>query len=161
MQSKLLFVKIAPQELNTSFEATPQGRSHVSDQIHNSMNLAGKEAGMIKELLPVGKENAISSARLAEMAGCKSIRELQQVIAAEREAGAVILSSTKGGYFLPANAREIREFCATLASRGRNTFAALRSAKRALESYGTIEDRPDLQEKAHGIDIMAARDGKK
>lgn len=87
---------------------------------------------MIKELLPTGKENAISSKELAQLAGCTSVRELQQVIAAERDAGAVILSSTKGGYFLPANKQEIKEFCATLTSRGRNAFAALRSARKAL-----------------------------
>lgn len=87
---------------------------------------------MIKELLLTGKENAIESQRLADLAGCKSIRELQQVIAAERAAGAVILSSTTGGYYLPANKQEIREFCMTLESRSRNTFAALESARKAL-----------------------------
>ncbi|MGN0323614.1 MAG: hypothetical protein ACI4DZ_10930 [Oliverpabstia sp.] len=87
---------------------------------------------MIKELLPTGKENAIESQKLADLAGCKSVRELQQVIAAERAAGAVILSSTTGGYFLPANKQEIREFCVTLQNRSENTLIALRSAKKAL-----------------------------
>ena len=80
---------------------------------------------MIKELLPTGKENAISSKELAQLAGCTSVRELQQVIAAERDAGAVILSSTKGGYFLPANKQEIKEFCATLTSRGEEYLCSI------------------------------------
>lgn len=88
---------------------------------------------MIEKLLRTGKENAIDSKSLADLAGCKSIRELQQVIAAERAAGAVILSSTKGGYYLPANEQEIREFCVTLQNRSENTLAALKSAKRALQ----------------------------
>lgn len=88
---------------------------------------------MVKELLQVGKENAIESQVLADLVGCKSIRELQQVIAAERASGAVILSSSTGGYYLPANKHEIQEFIVTLQNRGRNTIAALESAKRALE----------------------------
>ena len=87
---------------------------------------------MIEKLLRTGKENAIDSHSLADLAGCKSVRELQQVIAAERAAGAVILSSTTGGYFLPANRQEIREFCVTLQNRSENTLIALRSAKKAL-----------------------------
>ena len=88
---------------------------------------------MIEKLLPVGKENAIDSQTLAELAGCKSVRELQQMIAVERANGAVIISSTTGGYYLPANKHEIREFIATLNNRGRNTIAALESAIKALE----------------------------
>lgn len=88
---------------------------------------------MIKELLPTGKRNAISSQKLADMAGCKSIREMQKVIAAERAEGAVILSSTTGGYYLPENKQEIKEFCCTLQSRSKNTLDALESAKKALQ----------------------------
>ena len=88
---------------------------------------------MIVDLLKTGKENATDSQTLADLAGCKSVRELQQVIAAERASGAVILSSTKGGYYLPANEYEIKEFCRTLEARSRNTLLALKSAKRALK----------------------------
>ncbi|POP31116.1 hypothetical protein C3B58_17945 [Lactonifactor longoviformis] len=88
---------------------------------------------MIVELLPTGKENAIPSEELVNLAKCNSTRELQQVIASERAAGAVILSSTTGGYYLPANKQEIKEFCVTLKNRASNTLAALESAKRALE----------------------------
>lgn len=88
---------------------------------------------MIVDLLKVGRRNATDSQTLADLAGCKSVRELQQVIAAERAAGEVILSSTKGGYYLPENEQEIREFCRTLEARSRNTLLALKSAKRALK----------------------------
>ena len=95
---------------------------------------------MIGDFLLVGKKNAISSQRLADLAGCKSVRELQQVIAEERAAGAVILSTCEnsGGYFLPdpENVGEVKEFIRTLENRGKNTLLALKSARDYLNSCG-------------------------
>jgi len=87
----------------------------------------------IASILPIGKDNAISTKELVVLVGCGSARELQQLIALERKAGAVICSSTEGGYFLPANHLELKEFCKTLENRSYNTLVALRSAKKALE----------------------------
>lgn len=93
---------------------------------------------MISDFLIKGKQNAVSSRRLADLVGCKSIRELQEIIARERAAGAVILSTCEsgGGYFLPESVCEVREFIRTLESRGKNTLAALKSAKDYLKSCG-------------------------
>lgn len=93
----------------------------------------GNSEFVISGLLPIGKKNAIPSQVLVELVGCGSVRELQHLIAAERKAGAVICSSTTGGYFLPANHRETAEFCKALESRAKNTFIAIQSARRALE----------------------------
>ncbi|MCI8969439.1 MAG: hypothetical protein HFH75_18020 [Lachnospiraceae bacterium] len=86
---------------------------------------------MIEKFLLEGKKNAIAAQKLADLAGCKSVRELQEVIAA----GAVILSTCKngGGYFLPQNAEEVKEFVVTLESRGKNTLLALKSAREYLK----------------------------
>ena len=88
----------------------------------------------IVDLLPTGKCNAIESQTLADLLGCKSIRELQSLIAAERAAGSVILSTCNdgGGYYLPANDQEVREFIRTLEARGKNTLLALKSARTYL-----------------------------
>ena len=75
---------------------------------------------MIADFLLDGKRNAISSQRLADLAGCKSVRELQQVIS--------------------ENTDEVKEFIRTLESRGRNTLAALKSAKNYLKSCGDEVD---------------------
>lgn len=93
---------------------------------------------MISDFLTEGKRNAVPSQRLADLAGCKSVRELQEVIARERAAGEVILSTCEngGGYFLPENVSEVREFIRTLESRGKNTLAALKSARNYLKSCG-------------------------
>lgn len=93
----------------------------------------GNSEFAIARLLPTGKKNAIPSQVLVELVGCGSVRELQHLIAAERKAGAVICSSTSGGYFLPANHRETAEFCKALENRAKNTFIAIQSARKALE----------------------------
>lgn len=100
-------------------------RTHADQNGNSEFAIAG--------LLPIGKKNAISSQVLVELVGCGSVRELQHLIAAERKAGAVICSSTTGGYFLPANHRETAEFCKALENRAKNTFIAIQSARRALE----------------------------
>lgn len=112
----------------------------MSEKIRNKRNnvLSEKKCFPIMDILPVGKENAIPSQRLADLVGCKSVRELQEIIAEERAAGAVILSTAQngGGYFLPKSTGEVKEFVRTLESRGKNTLAALKSARSFLKSYG-------------------------
>lgn len=94
----------------------------------------------IASLLPVGKENAIPTQELVKLVGCSSARELQQYIAQERKRGAVICSSTTGGYFIPVNRAEIAEFCKSLENRASNTFIAIQSAKRALNDSQEQEE---------------------
>lgn len=96
---------------------------------------------VIVEFLKKGKQNAIPSKQLAKMTGCGSVRDLRDLVAKERQRGAVILSTSRnsGGYYLPADAEEVREFVRTLDARARHTFLALRSARkylRELEEQG-------------------------
>lgn len=98
---------------------------------------------MIEDFLLEGKKNAISSQRLADLTGCKSVRELQQIIAEERAKGVVILSTCQngGGYFLPSgDKREVVEFIRTLQSRAENTLCALESARAYLKQIVGGED---------------------
>jgi len=89
---------------------------------------------IVMEALPTGKENAISSQELCSYLKFDNVRELQKEIARERKAGAVILSTCQegGGYFLPGNDQEVKQFIKTLENRAINTFAALHSAKGLL-----------------------------
>lgn len=89
----------------------------------------------ITDYLPTGKENAIPSKTLAEILGFDTVRELQKAIEREWQAGAVILSTCTegGGYFLPANETEIREFIRTLSNRAKNTRRSMESALDALD----------------------------
>ncbi len=97
---------------------------------------------LVLEALQAGKENAISAQDLCTYLGFNNVRELQHEIARERKAGAVILSTCQegGGYFLPGNDREVRQFIKTLENRAKNTFAALRSARGLLMQQEVTED---------------------
>lgn len=87
---------------------------------------------LIESLLPEGKENAISSDLLVQMLHLRSKRELQLLIAKERMDGALILSSSTGGYFTSKDPDEVAEFIRTLESRAKHTFIALRGARKFL-----------------------------
>ena len=62
-------------------------------------NSQQKKCFPIMDILPVGKENAISTADLVKITGCTSPRDLQERIALERNAGAVICSGSGSGYW--------------------------------------------------------------
>jgi len=94
---------------------------------------SGKTTPSIESLLKRGKENAISTKNLVTLSGSKSVRHLQERIADERAAGAIICSGSGKGYWLPANRKEIEDFCHTMDKRARNIFVATKSARRALE----------------------------
>ena len=85
-------------------------------------------------VLPVGKENAISSKELAALMGFDTVRALQSDIAKSRAAGQIICSSTIGGYFIPADETELKEFIAVLRARALNTLKAIRDTKRAMKN---------------------------
>ncbi len=101
-------------------------RVHTGDQ-------SGKTEFPIVSLLPVGKENAISTADLVRLTGCKSTRDLQERIAYERNHGAVICSGSGRGYWKPKDRQEIQEFVRTMDARALNTLRAAKSARAALK----------------------------
>lgn len=103
----------------------------ISKQNNNS--LSEKSCFPIMDILPVGKENAISTADLVKITGCTSPRDLQERIALERNAGAVICSGAGSGYWRAKNRKELLEFVHCMDARAKNTLAATRSAKRALQ----------------------------
>ena len=98
---------------------------------------------MIVELLKKGRQNAIPSKQLAKLTGCKNVRDLQTLVSQERQQGAVILSTSRngGGYYLPSDAEEVREFIRTLDARARHTFLALRSARKYLKELETDNEK--------------------
>ena len=88
---------------------------------------------MIVELLPRGKENAISTEALCKASGIKSIRVLRSVVARERKQGKIIASISTGGYYIPTDTAEIEEFVRTLDSKARSIMVALQSARKLLK----------------------------
>ena len=90
---------------------------------------------MVEEILHTGIQNALSPEYLTAVLNLGTVRALQKQIERERREGAVILSSTQppGGYYLPANREEVRQFIRTLENRADNTLGALKSARAYLE----------------------------
>lgn len=111
-----------------------------------------RKQGLVESLLLEGEENATPSSELVRLTGCKSVRELQNQIAHERETGALILSTCRGGggYFLPApgeaGQREIAAFVTTLRARALNTLKVLKAAREALQSIDGQVTLDDLEE---------------
>lgn len=107
----------------------------IGDPSLNFTTQGSRPQGIV-DLLPVGAENAISTQTLVSLSGCSSARQLQDRIAAERSNGALILSATSRGYFLPDEGEkgrlEMQEYIATLHARAINTLRAAQSAKAAL-----------------------------
>lgn len=99
----------------------------------------------IMDVLPEGKNNAISTEALTRMLQLRSKRELQKLIERERKAGALILSSTTGGYYTSHNRAEVQEFCRTLESRAKHTFLAMRAARRFLRETAISQVEADGQ----------------
>lgn len=93
---------------------------------------SGKTRPRIESLLPIGRENAITTEELVRRSGCGSARELQQHIAYEREHGAIICSGSGRGYWKPKNKQEMQQFVKTMDARAINIFKATKSARQML-----------------------------
>ena len=151
------FSQLNQKEAALGVASTEDGKGKVSERAtvsiqKHSMTPKENQAGVIEALLPVGAENAISTRRLVEIAGCRSPRQLQSMIAEERERGTVILSRTGGGYYLPSEGekgrQEMCDFVSTINSRAINTLHAAASAKAALavlDGQQILEELEDEQ----------------
>ena len=95
-----------------------------------------RKQGEIEKILPIGKENAISTPDLVRLIGVGNSRTLQAMIERERNDGALILSSSSGGYYLPASGaqgrQEINAFYRTVYARAVHSLRTLKTARRAL-----------------------------
>ncbi len=123
----------------------PRHDTHISQTDYNTFS--PKNQYLIEKLLKQGKENVISTERLLELSGAKNIRQLQKQISVERENGALILSSSVGGYFLPDKGekgrQEIAEYVRTLQARALNTLKILKAVKASLnicDGQESLED---------------------
>ena len=117
--------------------------SDVSGASSIKYDITSAQRGQVRiaDLLPRGEINAISTRDLLELAGYTQPRKLQAQIESERLAGAMILSTARGGYFLPSDGEagrdELLRYERTLRSRAVNTLRTLRPVRRALrDCYG-------------------------
>lgn len=97
--------------------------------------------------IPVGREHSISRERLARLWGI-SERDTRRMVAKLRaeagDDGYAILSTSRrpSGYWRSNDPEEIRGFIHETEARARNTFAAIRDAKRVLRRLVNAERYP-------------------
>ena len=87
----------------------------------------------ILDFLPTGSENAISADALTNALGFRDSRSLRSAILNLRLRGYVV-AGTQAGYYIPADADELRTYLHSAEMRGRTTFAAIKAARKALRS---------------------------
>lgn len=92
---------------------------------------------ILKSMHAVGKENAVSRKTLAALTGL-SDRSVRGEIEKERRSGRLICSHMEagGGYYLPADEMEIREYYNAQTSRISSLILAREPFKRALGQGG-------------------------
>lgn len=92
---------------------------------------------ILRSMHAVGKENAVSRKSLAALTGL-SDRSMRAEIENERRRGILICSHMEagGGYYLPADEMEIREYYNAQTSRISSLILAREPFKRALNGDG-------------------------
>lgn len=84
----------------------------------------------IADLLRYGQANAVPLRDLAGITGLDG-RVVRAMIAAERRAGAAILSNNQTGYYLPANVEEKARFIRSMRHRAQEILNAADAVERA------------------------------
>jgi len=84
------------------------------------------------ELIPEGKENAVTKARLTEITGLTD-RVVRLTVAQERKRGKVILSDCSGaGYYRPSNHSDSFRFVKSMRHRAKEINEAADAVERAV-----------------------------
>ena len=100
------------------------------------------------DILPTGKNKAISAEQLKNKIKATDTREVRAHIAAARLSGQLICSGN-AGYYQPANKAEIKEFVERMESQAKSTFAVLKTAKEFLKKDTSITRVIGAEDSAH------------
>lgn len=117
---------------------------HASVKLHRGKEKAMPTLEEMYESIPIGKRNAVTKERLAEMWGYKTERHVREVIAKLRAMdngdNYVILSSSHNkGFYRTDNVDEILAFKKETTNRARHTFRPLRKANRILKDMDSMQ----------------------
>ena len=75
------------------------------------------QAGTVSKLLSMGRDGAITGAKLVQLLELKDLRELTQLVEAERRAGIPICATTNSsgpGYYLADGPEELQDYISSL-----------------------------------------------
>lgn len=109
---------------------------------------ASAKAQVVVPSLRKGTEDAVSTNELLDHTGCSCVRNLRALVAEERAKGAIILTTSTGGYFLPADGEQGREemarFVSMMCAKALNTLKAAKPAQAALRVLNGQEEIVDV-----------------
>lgn len=88
---------------------------------------------MIAELLKEGKQNRTSLEELMSLTGFTDIRAFRKQLSDERKQGAIILSSSEGGYYAPSSRKEVEEYVKMKSKEAKSIFYMLKPARKYLK----------------------------
>lgn len=104
---------------------------------------------IVSDFLRMGAENAIHAKELARLVGCGTPRQLQHLVAQERRSGTLILSDTKGGYYLPDTGlkgrSEIARYVGAMSRRAARICAVTEGARQALNVLYGQEEMQEME----------------
>lgn len=117
------------------------------NQVHKD-GACGNTLVSIAELLPIGKVNAIKTNDLLKYFNGISVRKLRGMISYERKKGRIICSTKEngGGYYLPENKAELREFVEWASQEAHSLQEAIKSAVKALEILDKQQELSDMND---------------
>lgn len=131
-------------------EQAKQENHHTSRNSYFKFTTAGRiaQAGTVAKLLAMGRGGAITGATLVQLLNLKDLRELTQMVEAERRAGIPICATTDSaapGYFLADSPEELQAY---LSSLDRRLHKIRQTRQRLEDALCRLTD----QERLHGFD---------
>ena len=87
------------------------------------------------QILPTGKQKAISAERLREKIGATDARQVRLMVSKARLSGQLICSGREG-YYLPANDSEVRAFIDRTEQQAISLLSTLKTARNTLKYKG-------------------------
>lgn len=99
------------------------------------------DASILLDYLGIGRKNALTAGQLAEMLGLRK-RTISLAIEKLRRDGFPICASCAAGgagYFLPADIKELSDYCLSLSARLKNIHATLAAVQETCERLSRAE----------------------
>lgn len=104
-------------------ETTATTNDQKFSQSNDNTGRERKQAGILEQILPHGKPNALPGRELVKLLKLKDLRELTQLVERERADGAPICASTDSaapGYYLADDPAELEQYIHSLDRRLHN-----------------------------------------
>ncbi|MCC8078631.1 MAG: helix-turn-helix domain-containing protein [Oscillospiraceae bacterium] len=100
-----------------------------------------KDDSILLDYLGIGAKNALTARQLAEMLGVRKRAISLEVERLRRKGFPICASGAAGeaGYFLPADIKELSDYCLSLAARLKNIHATLAAVQETCERLSRAE----------------------